>query len=103
MVRKYFIELAAVVALLLNGVIYPTTAVVTDINYDTDIVTVINATGFVYTFEGVEDLIEGDVMSLIMFNNGTQTIGDDEVVSARYSGFISDDILMLKNEGWVNP
>lgn len=93
MVRKYFIELAAVITLLAQGIIYPSTMVITDIDYATDTVVVENATGFVYTFEGVEDLLPGDFMSVIMYNNGTPwTIEDDQVVSARYSGYIDQNL-----------
>ena len=93
MVRKFFIELAAVIALLANGVIYPSTMVITHVDYFTDTVIVENATGFQYHFEGVEDLIPGDVVSVVMYNNGTPwTIEDDQVVSARYSGFIKEYI-----------
>lgn len=106
MVRKYFIELAAVIALLANSIIYPATMVITAVDYETDIVTVENATGFIYEFEGVEDLVPGDVMSLVMYNNNTWwTIEDDWVISARYSGFISSEVLQYDHESgqWVNP
>jgi hypothetical protein len=100
MVRKFFIELAAVIALLANGVIYPSTMVITHVDYFTDTVIVENATGFQYHFEGVEDLIPGDVVSVVMYSNGTPwTIADDEVVSARYSGFIAEDFHNVYTEG----
>lgn len=93
MVRKRIAILATTLTLLANGVIHPATAIVTQVDYETDIVTVQNATGFTYEFEGVEDLVVGDVMSLLMYNNGTgDTIADDIVISARYSGFVADDI-----------
>ena len=95
MVRKFFIELAAVITLLSQGIIYPATAVVSYINYDTDTVVVTNATGYNQAFEGVEDLEVGDVMSLVMYANGTPWfIADDQVVSARYSGFIAEEFGM---------
>lgn len=93
MVRKYIAILATTMTLLANGIIYPATAIVTDIDYDTDIVTVQRASGFTYEFEGVEDTMVGDVMSLLMYNNGTGfDITDDVVISARYSGFIAEDL-----------
>ena len=95
MVRKFFIELAAVITLLSQGIIYPATAVVTYVDYTTDTVVVTNSTGFNYTFEGVEDLEVGDVMSLVMYANGTPwSIVDDQVVSARYAGFVAKDFGM---------
>lgn len=100
MVRKFFIELAAVIALLAQGVIYPSTMVITHVDYFTDTVIVENATGFQYHFEGVEDLIPGDVVSVVMYNNGTPwSIEDDEVVSARYSGFVIEDFHNAYTEG----
>ena len=95
MVRKFFVELAAVIALLSQGIIYPATAVVTYVDYTTDTVVVTNATGYNYAFEGVEDLEVGDVMSLVMYSNGTPWfIPDDQMVSARYSGFIAEEFGM---------
>lgn len=91
MVRKKIAALATTLVLLANGTIYPATAVVTHVDYESDMVTVRKATGFEYQFEGVEDLVEGDVMSLLMFNNFTAGVADDEVVSARYSGYIAAD------------
>lgn len=93
MVRKYFIELAAVITLLAQGIIYPNTMVITYIDYPTDTVVCETASGFVYAFEGVEDLIPGDYVSVIMYNNGTPwTIEDDWVISARYSGYIDQNL-----------
>ena len=93
MVRKYFIELAAVITLLAQGIIYPSTMVITEIDCTTDTVVVENANGFIYAFEGVEDLMPGDFMSIIMYNNGTPwTIEDDWVISARYSGYIDQNL-----------
>lgn len=102
MVRKYFIELAAVIALLANGVIYPSTMIVTHVDCFTDSVVVENSTGFVYSYFGVEDIIPGDVVSVVMYNNGTPwTIEDDQVISARYSGFIKEDIQNVYLENLV--
>lgn len=93
MIRNFIAILASTMVLLAHGVIYPTAAVVTAVDYETDTVVVEKATGFVYTFEGVEDLMVGDVMALLMYSNGTpETIADDIVISARYSGYISNDI-----------
>ena len=92
MVRRFFVELAAVIALLSQGIIYPATAVITYVDYTTDTVVVTNATGYNYTFEGIEDLEVGDVMSLVMYSNGTPWfIPDDQVVSARYAGFVAEE------------
>ena len=87
MVRRYIAILGSVMVLLAHGVIYPAAAVVTAVDYERDVVTVERASGlFSYEFEGVEDLMVGDLMALVMYSNGTpHTIADDIVISARYS------------------
>lgn len=82
--KKILSFLAAIIA---AGLIYPTTMLVTDIDYTTDVVTIETATGFIYQFEGAEDYIKGDLVSCIMFSNGTADITDDMILSVRYSGF----------------
>ena len=97
MVRKYIAILASTLVLLAHGVIYPATAVVTSVDYELDVVTVTNATGFVYEFDGVEDLAVGDLMSLVMYSGGTpMTIADDEVISARYAGYTINDVIEVR-------
>lgn len=69
---------------------YPTTTVVTEVNAET--VKVRTFSGIEYTMpnEG-EDWIEGDLASLIMEENGTSDdITDDNIITARYSGWIDD-------------
>ena len=85
--KKFLATLAAVIA---AGLIYPTTMVVTDVDYATDIVTIETSTGFVYQFEGAEDYTEGDLVSCIMYNNKTTNITDDVILTVRYSGFYMD-------------
>ncbi len=71
---------------------YAMTAVVADLNYEKDTVTVVNANGFTWSFSGTEDWELGDVASLVMNDNGTEIIFDDEIVSVRYSGYIASDL-----------
>lgn len=82
--KKFLATLAAVIA---AGLIYPTTMLVTDVDYTTDVVTVETLTGFVYQFEGTEDYTEGDLVSVIMYNNRTTNITDDVILTVQYSGF----------------
>ena len=97
MIRNFIAILASTMVLLAHGVIYPTAAVVTAVDYDLDLVTVEKATGFVYEFYGVEDLCVGDVMAMLMYSNGTpETIADDIVISARYSGYTSADVTKVE-------
>ncbi len=68
--------------------LYPTTATVTDLDRETDTVTVETATGILYAFCGCEDYAEGDLVSMIMYSNGTDDdVTDDVILSVRYSGF----------------
>ena len=77
--------LATIAAIIAAGLIYPTTMQVIDISGD--VVTLETATGFVYQFTGAEDYSENDLVSCIMFSNGTTDITDDIILTARYSGF----------------
>lgn len=82
--------LATIAAIIAAGLIYPATMQVTDIDYNNDVVTIETATGFVYQFTGTEDYSENDLVSCIMFSNGTTDITDDVILTVRYSGFYMD-------------
>lgn len=75
------------VALTASADIYPKTAKVVEVNYDEDLVTIETCTGITYTFEGCEDWTEGDGVSLIMEDNGTESILDDSILMAEYTGW----------------
>lgn len=70
---------------------YPMTTVVYDVSLVTDTVTVIDYTGNLWQFKGVEDWAINDVCSCIMDSKGTDLIKDDEIVKVQYSGWL---------EGW---
>ncbi len=72
-------------ALIATNSLYPAAMEITEISGD--VVTMETATGYTYTMTGSEDYMEGDLVSLIMFDNGTEVITDDIIVSARYSGY----------------
>lgn len=65
---------------------YPLTTIVTEINPEIDVVSITDNNGFVWQFYGVEDWEEGDICSVIMNDNGTETIFDDIIVTTRYGG-----------------
>ena len=67
--------------------IYPETARIVELNYDEDIVIVETFTGFLFSFYGCEDWSIGDCCSMIMSDNGTETMLDDQVIVAEYSGW----------------
>ena len=75
------------VTLTATAEIYPKTAKVIEVNYDEDLVTIETCTGITYTFEGCEDWAEGDGVSLIMEDNGTESILDDCILMAEYTGW----------------
>lgn len=73
--------------------IYPLTTIVIETNYISDVVTVEDFNGNLWEFSGVEDWQEGDICSLIMYDNGTRIIYDDQIIKAHYNGYF---------EGWKN-
>lgn len=64
--------------------IYPRTAIVTETDQRNDIVKVTDGEGFTWEFYGVEDWEIGDGCSLIMNDNGTADIKDDQIIQTRY-------------------
>lgn len=75
------------IALTACAEMYPQTAKVVTVDYDTDTVTVVTYMGFTYTFSECEDWMEGDGVALIMDDNGTEGITDDLVLMARYTAW----------------
>ena len=67
--------------------IYPIVAVVSEVDRARDIVTFETNNGFLFEWEGVEDLKVNDTCALMMCDMGTQEIKDDVILSIRYSGF----------------
>lgn len=66
---------------------YPLTTVVSSVEYSTDTVEVEDGNGTIWAFTGCEDWQIGDTCSLIMSDNGTENIYDDEIVKTKYSSF----------------
>ena len=69
-----------------KGALYPTCGIVTETDETTDTVTFTEPNGNRWSFEGIEDWCEGDRIAVIMDDNGTSEIIDDEIVSVRYKG-----------------
>ena len=78
--------LAFLLALIAAFGLYPMTGIVTELNETDDTVTVETATGFRFAFYGVEDWQIGDFASCIMYDNGTDEITDDAILTVRYAG-----------------
>ena len=66
---------------------YPLTTVVSSVEHSTDTVEVEDGNGTIWAFTGCEDWQIGDTCSLIMSDNGTANIYDDEIVKIKYSSF----------------
>jgi len=67
--------------------VYPETARVVELDYTEDTVTVETFNGHMFVFEGCEDYALDDCVSLIMEDNETELVYDDEVVKAQYSAW----------------
>lgn len=93
--KKLLGALMLAASLATNGLIYPTTMVIDSIENDT--IRLVTATGFVYEMEGAEDYEIGDLVSVLMFSNGTKVITDDVIVDSRYSGFYVQDHMIAHN------
>ena len=88
--KKGIISAAIAVSLAASQLIYPATAIVTDIDAGT--ATVATSTGYTYEMPA-EDYAEGDLVSLLMLDAGHfGRIADDTVLAARFSGWTAEDI-----------
>lgn len=67
---------------------YPLSGIVTEVNRETDIVSVEDCNSFIWQFEGCEDWYEGCICAMIMDDNGTEIIFDDKIIVAHYCGWI---------------
>ena len=65
---------------------YALTTKVVELDHENDVVVCEDFNGNLWEFYGCEDWQINDVASLLMNDNGTPTIYDDEIVSARYNG-----------------
>ena len=65
---------------------YPATMYVADIVEEEDLVVLQDSEGFQWEFYGVEDWFVGDLASVLMYDNGTTEIYDDQIMKVRYAG-----------------
>lgn len=54
--------------------VYSTITIVTDVDYDTDVVTIKTFSGIEYQFEGCKDWHEGDICTVTIWDNDTYTM-----------------------------
>ena len=73
---------------------YAETGIITSIEYADDNlgclmeITVANGNMFCYYSEDNNDYLLYDLVSMIMYDNGTQIVYDDEILKVQYSGVI---------------
>lgn len=65
---------------------YPRVGIITKVNETTNVVTVEDMSGFVWTFTGTEDWYVADVVAMIMDSKGSLYIDDDAIVDINYQG-----------------
>ena len=69
--------------------LYPEAMIVVAVDYESDIVTCETSTGIRYEFFGTDDWHPSDIAACIMDSVGTEIVYDDEILSARYSGWVN--------------
>lgn len=70
---------------------YTRTGLVVDLDYDTDVVTVVDGADLVWQFTGCEDYCIGDLVEMLMQKTGKPDyILDDVIFSICYAGFCAE-------------
>lgn len=70
---------------------YTRTGLVVDLDYDTDVVTVVDGADLVWQFPGCEDYCVGDLVDILMQKAGNpENIFDDVIYSTCYAGFCAE-------------
>lgn len=70
-----------------NAKYYALTTCVVELDREKDVVIVKDSVGNRWEFYGVEDWQEGDCASLLICDNGTESIFDDEIHGVRYNAW----------------
>jgi len=76
-------------SILISLGLYSKAMIVTELDTANDIVVCEDYNGNLWEFQGVEDWAEGDIVAAIMYDNGTVSIYDDEIVMTRYNGNVN--------------
>lgn len=66
---------------------YAMTCKVVELDDENNLVVLVDANGFEWTWEGIEDWQVGDCASLLMNDNGTAEIFDDTILSMHYNSW----------------
>lgn len=70
---------------------YPAVGVVTDLDYENDLVIFEDFNQNLWAMEGIEDWFIGDIGALMMDDMETASIYDDEIMFACYAGFMPEE------------
>lgn len=91
--------LALLMSICASNIIYPVSGVVVSVDYEANETIIEDCNGAWWALEGTEhnytgydgcaSWCEGDVVSLIMYDNGTNDFNEDDIIlTARYNGNI---------------
>ena len=69
---------------------YSITTMVVEVDYESDVVTVVDFNRNYWQFTGCEDWFKGDICTCTMNANGTEIIYDDEIINTRYCGWVEE-------------
>ena len=96
-IKKMLVTLALITSLLACvgfanpkrevGRFYPRAFVVSELDYERDMVIVTDAVGLEWEFEEIEDWEIGDMVVAIMNDNATEIITDDYFYEIEWSGY----------------
>lgn len=67
---------------------YALSTKVVDVNYISDVVTVMDFNGMTWKFTGTDDWMVGDICSMVMDSRGTELVFDDVIISCKYDGYL---------------
>lgn len=67
--------------------LYARDMTVIKVDYDSDIVTLVDNADFTWEWKGCEDWYEGDKVACLMDRNGTAEIFNDSIVKMSYQGY----------------
>lgn len=68
--------------------VYPMSGIVTEVNRQENRVVVTDSAGNEWEFNGADDWHTGDIAAMIMEDNGTEEIYDDEIIDIQYDGWV---------------
>ena len=93
---KKFIAIVALFTLIVafsvaRAEIYPQTFVVGNVDYERNVMILVDCNENEWECFDIEDYDIGDIIAAIMDDNNTEIIFDDEIVTLRYAGYM---------EGW---